>query len=80
MQITEPQIPSYGTYVKFTDRTNCTDNVDHFRFEKLTDRNLTFTDRYSAGVLDNPHLQTKYQKFDQVVDKMQFSILIGSRS
>ena len=29
MQFTEPQIPSYGPYVKFTDRANCTDRVDH---------------------------------------------------
>ena len=32
-----------------------------YRLEKLTDRNLTFTDRYSAGVLDNP------QKCDSVL-------------
>ena len=30
-----------------------------YRLEKLTDRNLTFTDRYSAGVLDNPPIKTE---------------------
>ena len=44
--------------MRFTDRkTHFTDRIPLLSIHSIcTDRHMAYTDRYSAGVLDNPHL------------------------
>ena len=53
----------------------CTDRVDNYRLEKLTDRNLTFTDRYSAGVLDNPRLIAGKSLADNFISRILYRVV-----